>query len=489
MITARTVSKNTLALLAGSAISHGLRLVYVAALARYVGVEGIGKISTATALVSLSILIVNFGLDTLVIRDLAGDKTRAGEYLANVAFVRLLLTLAMAAVLAAVVSQSHYPREVIIIIAVYALTYVLDSFSDVARSIFHAYQRMEYAALMQCVRDAINVGASLLGIALGWSLVAIVWISAFAALIKLALSMIAVQWRFVRPALRLDPALLRQLLWAAVPFAALLSIGVLHGQLNIIILSWIDTAEAVGIYSAATFPIVTLLILPDIFMQSIFPVFSNHYQRSTMALNEAYRASYKAMLIVGFPLGAGTMLVSRHVIRLVYGPGFEQAVPVMNILALQLLTMVGYVNGAFLNATNRQTLFAVLRAAMVTFSALLCIILIPTYGYLGAAVAATIPALVDFWLYSILCHRYARLSLPWGTGLRIGASTVTMALTGYLALSLGMNVFLVALLVAPSLYIACLIGLSVIGAEERRFIGEVIPIKRSGHDTIRPAGD
>lgn len=489
MITARTVSKNTFALLAGSVVSHALRIVYVGVLARYVGVEGIGKISTATALVSLCILLVNFGLDTLVIRDLAGDETRAGEYLVNVAFVRLLLTLAMAAVLAVVVSQSRYPREVIVIVAIYALTYVLDSFSDVARSIFHAYQRMEYAAFIQCTRDALNVGASLLGIALGWSLVAIVSISAFAALIKLVISMIAVQWRFARPVLRVDPALCRQLLWAAMPFAVLLTIGVLQGQLSIIILSWIDTAEAVGIYSAATFPIITLLVLPHIFMQSIFPVFSRHYQSSTMTLSELYRASYKAMLIIGFPLGAGTMLISQHIIRLVYGPGFEHAVPVMNILAIQLLTMVGYVNGAFLNATNRQTLFAVLRAAMITINAILCFILIPSYRYLGAAVSVTIPAVIDFWLYSALCHRFVGLSLPWGAGLKIGVSTATMSAASYLALKLGANVLVVALLVAPSLYVACLIALNVIGAEEWRFINEVIPIKRLGHDPISPAGD
>jgi O-antigen/teichoic acid export membrane protein len=126
---------------------------------------------------------------------------------------------------------------------------------------------------------------------------------------------------------------------------------------------------------------------------------------------------------------------------------------------------------------------------MIALNAILCFILIPSYGYSGAAVSSTIPAVVDFWLYSALCHRYAGLSLPWGTGLRIAVGTVTMSIAGYLALRLGANVLIVALLVTPSLYLACLVVLNVIGAEERRFINEIIPIKGLRHDPISPAGD
>jgi len=489
MTNSRTVSKNTFVLLAGSVISNALRIVYIGVLARYVGAEGIGQISTATALVSLAILLVNFGLDRLVIRDIAGDETRAAKYVANVAFIRLLLTLVMAIALAAVVSQSDYSDQTEACIAIYALVYVFDAFSDVGLSVFHAFQKMEYVAIIQFARDLLNVAISLLCISLGWSLVAIVSISAFASLFKLIISVTIMQWRFVRLVIHVDLAFCRHLLLTAIPFAILLSINVAHSQLSTIILSRIDTSEAVGIYSAATFPVVTLLILPTVFAQSIFPAFSHYYRSSPTALARSYRISYKAMLVVGLPMGAGAVLASKYMMALVYGPGFEDAVSVMNILAVQLLTMVGYVNGAFLHATNRQTLFATLQAVMLTLNAILSFILIPTYSYQGAALAVVAPTILSFGLYSALCHRCTGSPLPWGTAFKTGSGALVMSGASYLALNHGVSVLVVLVLLAPAMYLISLVALKVISAEEWRLIKEIIRSTRLRPALLSQAGD
>jgi len=277
------------------------------------------------------------------------------------------------------------------------------------------------------------------------------------------------QWRFVRPVLQVNLALCRGLLVSALPYFLLVCVSLASESLNIVILSWMDIAEAVGIYSAAAMPIAVLLMLPAIFHESIFPVFSQYYRTSTAALGRSFRTSYKVMLIIGFPMGVGTMLVSQYVIRLVYGPGFEKAALVMNILAIQLLTMVGFVNGAFLNATGRQTLFAVLRVTSVALNAILCLCLIPHYRYLGAAVAVAVTAVIDLGLYSLLCHRYVGLALPWSTALKVGLSTMVMGGSAHFALNHGVSVFVV-LWLAPALYLVSLFAVRTIGAEEFQFL-------------------
>lgn len=149
--------------------------------------------------------------------------------------------------------------------------------------------------------------------------------------------------------------------------------------------------------------------------------------------------------------------------------------PVMDILAVQLMTMAGYVNGAFLGATNRQSLFAVLRVIMTVVSIILCIILIPVYGYVGAALAIAIPTLVDFWLYTILCHRYAGLPLPWSIIGRIGLATLIMYEAGYWALHADVNVIAVVFLLAPAIYVAAIGALNVIRGEEWRLLRQFVP--------------
>jgi O-antigen/teichoic acid export membrane protein len=475
MSNAATVSKNTAVLLAGYFISYALRFVYVGVLARYIGATGLGQIATATALVSLAILLVNFGLDTLIVRDVAGSPGQASKYFANVAFVRFLLSLVFAIALAALASLSNYPYETQVIIALYGLTYVIDAFSSIARSVFNAFQRMEFSSAIDLTRDVLNVGFSLLGIWLGWSLVAIVAVSAGASFIKLIISVVVTLRRFIRPQFQIDLILCGQLLCTAIPFAVLLAISAASTQMGTVILSWAGTAENVGIYAAAAMPISMLIMLPNMFMESILPAFSDHHQNSPAGLARSYHHSFKAMLIVGFPLGAGTILVSEYAIPLIFGAGFVKAVPVMNILAIQLMTMAGYVNGAFLNATNRQSLFAIIRAAMTVLSIILSVILIPIYSYVGAAIAVAIPSLVDFWLYSILCHRYAGLALPWSNIGKISLATLIMYGACYLALHFEVSVIAVTILLAPAIFVAAIALLKVISGEEQRFLRQLIP--------------
>ena len=398
MTTARNVFKNASSLLVGSAVSQMLRALYASLLSRYAGAEGFGQVSTATAVVVLLMPVVNFGLGTLIVRDVAADRTYAAKYVTNVAFIRLLLALVFVVVLAAIVSQSPYSYETRVIIAIYALSHVFDVFSGVGYSIFHAFQKMQYSAVLDLAHSFLYVAVSVLGIHLGWTLVTIVSVAAFASFMRLVATVIAMQRRFVRPVLKVNLSLCRSLLVSSLPFFLLLSVSTAFEKLSLIILSWMDITEAVGIYSAATMPIAVLLMLPAMFYHSIFPVFCRYYRTSAAALGRSFRVSYKVMLLIGFPMGAGMMLVSRYVIPLVYGPGFENAVPVANILAIQLFVMVGFVNGAFLSATGRQTLFAVLQVASVALNAILCFCLIPHYRYLGAAMALAITESVNLGL-------------------------------------------------------------------------------------------
>jgi len=471
--TARTVSKNTITLIAGSAVSQLLRVLYVSMLARYIGADGLGRISTATALVSLAMLIVRFGLDALVIREVASDKSRAAAYVTNVALVRFLLTWLLGGILIVIVSRSPYETETVVIIGIYAFVYAFDSFFDGVRAIFHAFQKMEYGMVADVARDLLNVVVSIVGISLGWSLVRIVSVSAIASLFKLVVGVALMQSRLVKASPFFDLRLSGRLLRDSLPFFVLLCISVAAERINIIVLSWTDTAESVGIYSAGTFAIAAILLIPGGFYQSIFPAFSHAHKSSDFELGRLYEASYKAMLVIGFPLAVGTILVSGDVIRLVFGSEFEGATAVMRILAIQLFTIVGYVNGAFFNATRRQTLFMILRGASVGLSAMLSFALIPRFGYIGAAVAVTVPAVIDFGLFSALCHRYTGLRFPWALTLRVGSSTGIMGVVVYVALKHGTNVLAVVPL-GCLVYLLAVVALKAVSARERRAIGAIV---------------
>lgn len=86
-----SIVKNTAILSVGQLTSKPLFVIYVAALARYVGTEGIGQITTAQALCAMAFVFVNLGLDTLVIRDVAADRNQAALYMAAANWIKLIL--------------------------------------------------------------------------------------------------------------------------------------------------------------------------------------------------------------------------------------------------------------------------------------------------------------------------------------------------------------------------------------------------------------
>jgi len=227
------IAKNASALMLGQIVSRTLGIFYVAALARYVGAEGIGKISTATALNGLLVLVVGPGLDTLLVRDVAADEQRSGRYVCNMLILRALLGVPFVLFTTAVARVAHYPSDTVAIIYVYALVYLFDRFGEILAAVFRAFERMEYDAGSQIVRDLINISLSLLAIYLRRSLLAIVLVSALAHACKLLLMMALLNGRFVRSRLAISFSMSKRLLISSLPFGVLLILHTLQAQTGI----------------------------------------------------------------------------------------------------------------------------------------------------------------------------------------------------------------------------------------------------------------
>src|SRR3990172_6496113 len=150
------IAKNTSILVLAQIASRALGIVYVAALARYVGAEGIGNISTANALNGLLVLVVGPGLSTLLVRDIAADAKKAGTYLSNMLFLRALLGASFILLVVIVTWVAGYQGDTALIVRAYALVYLIDTLGEILTSVFRAFERMEFDAGSQVLRDLIN---------------------------------------------------------------------------------------------------------------------------------------------------------------------------------------------------------------------------------------------------------------------------------------------------------------------------------------------
>jgi len=108
MNTARRVAKNTALLLISQAIGKILHFILVIFVARYLGDVGFGKYSFAISFTMLFSVLVDMGLNILITREIARDKSKAGTYLGNALITKSILALVTFVVIALAINLMHY---------------------------------------------------------------------------------------------------------------------------------------------------------------------------------------------------------------------------------------------------------------------------------------------------------------------------------------------------------------------------------------------
>lgn len=465
------VIKNTSVMALAQIVSRIGMIFYLGALARHVGSEGVGAISTGTALNSMLLLFVGPGLTILLVREVAAKRDSVGQYVSNAFFLRSLLIIPFVLAATFLAYQNNYPPETITIVHLYTVVFVMDTLGEVMIGAMRAYERMELEALLQIIRDFTNIGLSLVAISLGWPLIAIVAISVVAQAIKFSLS-IALLWKYIAKfSPRVDLSFSKGLLLASLPFGVLLIIQTIQGEFGTYVLSVHHSADIVGVYAAANTLILMLLYLPNAFASAIFPNFSRLFKESPEKLRQFYRVCYKYLLILGFPLAVGTLLVGEQAILLVYGDDFTESAPVIRLMAIFLFTIVGYANGSLLYAIDKQKFYAWTQVISAALNAVLCLLLIPGQGPIGAAIAFSASGILTFFIHSIACHRFLGLPLPLGDMARVFVAAAAMGLGVILTLRLSISWVIASVAIAPALYLLALYTLRLIDRDELRTLG------------------
>ena len=240
--------------------------------------------------------------------------------------------------------------------------------------------------------------------------------------------------------------------------------------------------SGVGVYSAAQTLLLMILFLPGAFQTAIEPVFSRLYAHARHILPQFYQLGYKLFLLMGFPMALGILLVGNYIVSLVYGNKFEGSYAILCVLAVYLVTLPTYANGPLLRMTGRQHLFAIIQGLTVSGQAVLCVLLVPIWGPIGAAVSLVVGESVAFVVTSIICHNYLKLPLPWLTMAKVFASTLLMGLVTSISLSRGVYWPIAGFLIAPSMFVLSTLALRTVDRSDLQILTSVSGLGRMSSD-------
>ena len=142
MNTIQRIAKNTAALFAAQFVVSLLSLALSIFIARSLGDVIFGKYSFAIAFTALFAVFSDLGYNTLLIREVARDKSQASKYLNNVLCMRALLSLVIFALIVITINLMSYPADTKNAVYLFGIYTLIVSYSAVFKVTFRAFEKM-----------------------------------------------------------------------------------------------------------------------------------------------------------------------------------------------------------------------------------------------------------------------------------------------------------------------------------------------------------
>jgi O-antigen/teichoic acid export membrane protein len=415
-----SLSVNSLWLLLGRVLGQGLLVVFIALVARYLGEVGLGQYALVMAVILLGNVFTTFGLDTLLIREVAARRGPAGTIAPfSLPLTALLVQLVLSGLFIGGVwlLGERLPGQAAITISalkLYSLSLLPLALATVYSAILRGYERMDLYTLYTLASALLQTGGAWLVLRAGGGLLALVgWLLLVQGITAVFVTLLT-HWTIPQLSLRhqVDWTRLRHTLHLAWPLALLMVLAVLHQRLGIFALSFLAGDAATGWFSAAAKVIEAAKIGHYAFFGALFPVVARAAARGPRdgrrRTEDGSRLSvfqprssvthhpFAILLLLTLLAALLITLAARPLVELLYGAGYAPTVTALTILAWSLLP---YTIGAKLSlelvAGGQERL--VLRAVILTLvvSLLLYGLLISRLGLVGACYALLLSELIQ----------------------------------------------------------------------------------------------
>ena len=477
--TVRRVAKNSVVLTGFNLVSRLLDFAFALVMARMLGVQGVGNYAFAVVIVSWFEILMNFGLNTFLIRDVSRDRQNALGYLYGTSALRLGLGALAAPLVALVIIYftqfNNMTRETALTIVLLALSQIPSSLSTGLSALFFAYEKAEIPGSLTIISALLKIVIGSILLFSGAGIIGLAVTSLIVNLITLAILLVAARsvLRLAFNAPRVAPMNRRAMLRESFPLMLNHLLATLFFKVDVPLLNAIKGEVSVGYYSTAYKYIDAFNIIPSLFTQSLFPVMARQATQSDNALARSYVLSLKLLVMVAFPLAVAVTFLASTMIGL-FGADFQPGTSALIIMIWSI--PIGWINSVTnyaLIAAGQQRMLTRAFVIGLVFNIVANLIFIPWFSFQAAALITIFSEIVEGGAFYVAVRRHI-VKVNWPDVLiRPVLATGLMALVAYLLASAGWMI--PGLLLGLVIYLAALAVLRVFSAEERSMLAPLLP--------------
>jgi O-antigen/teichoic acid export membrane protein len=347
-----------------------------------------------TWLLSL-MLLGEFGLSTLLTRDLAARPEQTPMYLANSIAAKTAFSLPLLAILFLFTPQLAGNNPVVVTGLRWGAIFlcgglVYSSFT----AVFRAQQTMLPILWLTLGGQLALLAGTVWLLINGQSLPLIIIWTGFSQLWQIGLAFVfyrklkqnqPVKWL---PG-RLSYKTIKNLIIRAWPFALAGFLAAFQLRANALLLAYLDSEQALGWYAAAGRFVEAARQLPAAFYAAILPALAALVSASSSStLTLTFNRARLGLLSYSLLAAAAILLLAQPLLNLTYGPTFLPATPALQILALSLIPAgQNSLLIIYLYAHHDENYVNWLMGLGAIVNLGLCLWLIPKWGAAGTALA------------------------------------------------------------------------------------------------------
>ena len=483
MTTTRSLAKNSMAPMALNLFNRGIDFVFAMFYLRVLGPAAAGSFATAIAAAMIFEIIANYGLDILLVREVSQDPSHASRYLYNTSILRIFAAFVGAVPVVILVQATNlfrnpFTTQEIIAIAFIMLGMVFSGMSKGVTSLFYVYEKAEIPAAMTTLTTIMKVGLGVAALLLGYSFVGLAAVSIISNIITLIILLVMARQNFSLPGpWKMDWPLQREMIRLGFPLMLIHMLQTIFISSDVYLLRVMlpNGEEVVGWYNSAYKWFNALQIVPSFFTLALFPIITREIKRSLADAQRMYTLSLKLMLLLALPIAASTTFLAYLLVAIVGGQEFLP----QGAIALQIV--IWAIPIGWLNSVTNYVLIALglegiqprAFTAAVAFNIITNLIFIPRFSFVAAGVTTILSEVVLMVMFAYYLHKKMP-GVKWGH--LLAKPLALTAVVVFIMAGISQLTFpILGVMVGLIVYAVGLVGLRIIGDEERTVLRAILP--------------
>ncbi len=385
-----------------------MRMLLVIFSARLLGDEVYGQFCFAIAFTTLFWICADMGISLLLTRELARKPDQVKKYVGSTLVAKIGLSIVTLVLIYFFVQFTHKPVKVIISVYLMGLVIITMSMVDFFKAVFHAFQEMKHDAIATFIESVIITGAGISVLLLNGGLIALSLVYLVTYMITLSYCVYVIKKIYCCIELDFDWPVIKYFFREGFPVGINYFFTTMYTLIDTVMLGLMVNDQVVGWYNAAYRLILGLEFISMGIIKAVFPALSKYYMEARDKFDVLFVKTFKIMMYIGIFLATLVSLTAEKVILFFFDVEYIQAASALRILIWGMaLIFITLVMTHATRASNRQRFTAKVVGFCAFFNLGTNFILIPRYGFLGAAYATLATEVLSFLIHLI----YFRIKL------------------------------------------------------------------------------